>query len=83
MRRLWKAVLWIGGALIALAAMTVVASEIYISGFFIRTHDQSVLKAIKAESQILMATQRTTTQTYSDVPKSRWPRTIASLKPSG
>jgi len=50
------------------------------------THDQSTLTAIKAESQILMVTERavtfgTVTKAIVTVPKSRWPRVIASLKP--
>jgi hypothetical protein len=79
MRTLWKASLWIGGALVVLAAAIVLAETIWMSGFLIRTHDQSVLKAIKAESLTLMATAPT--ETYSNAPKSRWPRMIASLKP--
>ena len=42
-------------------------------------HDQSALKAIKAEARVLMATQQT--KTNEVVPESRWPRTIANLKP--
>jgi hypothetical protein len=50
------------------------------------THDQSTLKAIKAESQILMLTEQPVTygtvpKVIVTVPKSRWPRVIASLKP--
>ncbi len=80
MSRLRKAAIWIGGGFIALAAITILAVKVWISGFYLRTHDQSVLKTIKAESQTLMVTDPT--ERYSDVPKSRWPGTITSLKPS-
>jgi hypothetical protein len=45
------------------------------------TTDQSMLKAIKAECQALLMIPPIEGTTYSDVPKSRWPRVIASLKP--
>src|SRR6185312_3793143 len=77
---LWT--LWITGAFIVLAAIVVFYAMAFVSGFWLRTNDQSALKAIKAESQILMASQPTKTKDYSDVPKSRWPPTIASLKPA-
>jgi ribonuclease BN (tRNA processing enzyme) len=37
------------------------------------------LKAIKAEAQALMMTH--TGRAYSTIPKSRWPRAIAALRP--
>jgi hypothetical protein len=43
------------------------------------TTDEPTLKAIAAESQMLMVAERT--ETFVNVPKSRWPRVIASLKP--
>ena len=59
---------------------------ILLTGCTRPTYDQSTLKAIKAESQVLMATQRA--ETYGPVPKrhvtfpkNRWPQVIASLKP--
>jgi hypothetical protein len=60
-------------AFAALAALTLLTSCTR------PTRDQSVLKAVKAESQILMATRPN--RTYAVIPKSRWPRVIASLKP--
>lgn len=44
------------------------------------TDDQSDLKAIKAESQALMTR---IADTDAVVPRSRWPRVIASLNPKG
>jgi hypothetical protein len=50
------------------------------------TSDESTLKAIAAECQHLMQTEPPDTDngpvpTYSGVPRSRWPRVIASLNP--
>ncbi|HEV2562812.1 MAG TPA: hypothetical protein VGT78_11800 [Rhizomicrobium sp.] len=45
------------------------------------TTDQSTLKAIKAECQALMMIPPIESTTDPDVPKSRWPHVIASLKP--
>lgn len=65
-----------GGAFaVFLAALTL------LTGCTRPTRDESALKAIKAESQILMVTQPT--KTYATVPKSRWPFIIASLNPEG
>lgn len=43
------------------------------------TRDQATLKAIKAEAQALMTTH--TGRAYATIPKSRWPRAIAALRP--
>ena len=43
------------------------------------TRDQATLKAVRAESLALMAAYPN--DTHADVPKARWPRTIASLEP--
>ena len=61
------------GAFAVLAALTLLTSCTR------PTRDQSVLKAIKAESRMLMATRPTTT--YAAVPKRQWPPAIASLRP--
>lgn len=42
------------------------------------TNDPSVLKEIEAEAKILMMSP---TDTHGVVPRDRWPRAIASLKP--
>jgi hypothetical protein len=85
MSRVWKVALWtlwIAGAFIVLYAIVVFYAVAFVSGFWLHTGDQSALKAIKTESQILMASEPTKTKDYLDIPKSRWPRTIASLKPA-
>jgi hypothetical protein len=45
------------------------------------THNQSELKAIKAEAQSLVATHPIKPKGWVDVPKSEWPPVIASLQP--
>jgi len=54
---------------------------IVLAGCTRPTTDQSTLKAIKAECRALMMMPPIEGTTYPDVPKSRWPRVIASLKP--
>ena len=49
-----------------------------LGGCAFPTHDPSKLKAIEAESRILMARPAGASET---VPESRWPRAIASLDP--
>jgi hypothetical protein len=78
-----------GGAVFAVLAIALTL----LTGCTRPTHDQSTLKAIKAESQFLMVTERAVTygtvpkdnvpvpKAMETVPKSRWPRVIASLKP--
>lgn len=61
------------------AALVVLAALTLLAGCERPTRDQAALKAIKAESQTLMAAWPT--RTYATVPKSRWPRAIAGLKP--
>jgi hypothetical protein len=50
-----------------------------LSSCALPTHDRSVLKAIKAESLVILATGQTNTDLT--IPKDQWPHTIASLKP--
>ena len=48
------------------------------------THNQATLRAIKAESETLIATfpdKNARTSNHVIVPKNKWPPTIASLKP--
>ncbi|MGH6614900.1 hypothetical protein [Sphingomonas sp.] len=48
----------------------------------IPTFSQSRLKAIKAESQLLMATHPIEpSKGWADIPKNQWPPVIASLQP--
>ena len=54
---------------------------IILAGCTCPTTDQSTLKAIKAECQALLMIPPIKGDTYPDIPKSRWPRVIASLKP--
>ena len=90
MRKFWKVAFWIGSALVVLAAITLVTMWIRRSP----THDQALLKAINAESQMLLAKKFTTTTIYSQeanydfgdggsigVAKSQWPPAIARLSP--
>ena len=44
------------------------------------THNPSVLKDIRSESEVLM--QGPAPKTYAAVPKGRWPSVITSLKPN-
>jgi hypothetical protein len=58
---------------VALAALTLLAGCAWPS------RDPAVLKAIRAESELLMATWPADRR--EDVPQARWPRTIAQLEP--
>src|SRR5262249_25392078 len=60
----------------AFAAFVAVA---LLAGCTRPTHDQQVLKAIKAEAQTLMAAPPP--GPFESLPKYRWPRAIASLEP--
>ena len=48
-------------------------------GCHLPTWDQPTLKAVRAESQALMAAYPT--ETFAHVPTTRWPSTIAALEP--
>jgi hypothetical protein len=61
------------------AALSLLAALALLAACAFPTFDQATLKAIQAESRTLMTTH--SGETALDVPKSRWPRVIASLEP--
>ena len=65
------------------AALTAMAIALaLLSGCMGPTHDPSTLKAIKAESQRLIASHPITPpKGWAVVPRSEWPPVIASLRP--
>lgn len=69
----------IGRVFAVLAALTLLTGCAIPS---IPTFNQSTLKAIKAESQVLMATHPAEpSKGWAAIPKSQWPPVIASLQP--
>jgi hypothetical protein len=89
-----KTVRRVVGALVALAlvlALPVGGAWLLHAGWAWPTHDASTLKAIRAESDLLMKTFPVSPRESSgdsiagrdfvDVPKNRWPPVIASLRP--
>lgn len=61
------------------AGFATVAALTSLSGCERPTHDPSTLKAIRAESEILMKVYRA--EADAAVPQTRWPRSIASIEP--
>ena len=61
------------------AVAVLVAIGIY-SAFPHPTHNEATLKALRAESLVLLASKRT--YTGPDLPKSQWPLAIAKLRPT-
>jgi hypothetical protein len=81
-RRLIALAIRTGLILVGIVALCVLAGALFL--FMLSPsppHNQETLKAINAESQLLMATYPATSYPYSEVPERRWPRVIASLKP--
>jgi hypothetical protein len=53
-----------------------------VAGCASPTHDESVLRAVKAESQLLVASHPIKPpKGWADVPRSEWPPAIAGLQP--
>lgn len=63
-------------------ALAFVSALVLLTGCERPTHDQTALKAIKTESEMLMkAYPIVPTKGWTDVPKSQWPPAIAKLHP--
>ena len=64
------------------AALAFLAALVLLTGCEFPTYNQTKLKAIKAESELLMKTYPIVPpQEWVDVPESQWPPAIAKLHP--